>query len=786
MLGKILKIGGLENIPPKTSQNTDSLRQGVNVIPSNNDTLIPRYDWEAPSGQEIDIRNVEIIANYDGQPLRIQDHGNPTAPFLELDKSKMFLGNTLVPKNCYTGLVSSDYELLPSQAMRSYRVNNTVYFLGYGGAFTKYDGVEWGYAGVPQPIFGTDDYLAAGTRFIRVVQHTYDFDRNEPVSEYVQFTTNSISLTLQTNNYLAGGYISLPANLTNVQPKDVYSSKTNSGNYFIGTAAFSGADLVVTTTDTNISTERIGSYVFLAGTQSEMVTMGFTEGQRSIALKVKSIGVGTITLSGTDAKILTLNREWESTTVSGGTFSAAVKYGTRTFFTVWEALSETGLYYFRAIHPSFPDSIAATTVAPARVQVATTAVATSTAGSADTMFLMSPILNSWYAVNSRKVSPNYYGYFGNETFQESFYCMTKYQGQILLANDNFVYFSDTTLGGWIEQFNSANVLLVGDKEYGRITCIEATNDFLLVCRERRNYYVTGNIATGNYRIQELSDTPVGAWCANSAFSIDQAIIFLTSVGVYRVGVGGNCSKVSESFTKNFNAFDSLSLNENITFLMTGTVSDLNVSGSGISVNYDAYRNLLVFMKRETGNPCLVVSPKSGNFYEWSGMLTGYPNVFANCIQFIAGAYYLGGVDISESPYTRSALYVVENKTLLRSYLTTHPAKIFTTWLTNGEPSLEKEILQLKIFGRISATSTYGLKIKHYKDWNINTLVTDTEYFPQTTAAINSQIQYSHKKRLNSDKCLAVSIGIEAAHYTVDFEIESLEVEFNSIQIGVKK
>lgn len=180
--------------------------------------------------------------------------------------------------------------------------------------------------------------------------------------------------------------------------------------------------------------------------------------------------------------------------------------------------------------------------------------------------------------------------------------------------------------------------------------------------------------------------------------------------------------------------------------------------------------------------------KTGNIFEWNGLYVGSGGRHANCITYINSSYYLGTLtpfDSGNPSYTEAKVFKEDN-TVARSYLTTYPAKIYTTWLTAGEPSLEKEVLQLKLFGRISASIANPILVKHYKDWNISTLITDTSYVPSSSAAMNSQLQYSHKKRLNSDKCLAASIGIELNSPNSDFELESIEVEFNPIQAGMKR
>ena len=102
--------------------------------------------------------------------------------------------------------------------------------------------------------------------------------------------------------------------------------------------------------------------------------------------------------------------------------------------------------------------------------------------------------------------------------------------------------------------------------------------------------------------------------------------------------------------------------------------------------------------------------------------------------------------------------------------------------------MEKILLQLKIFGRIQSNgTTSSINVCNFKDWDINTKVTNAPYFPNNPSlSLDNQIQYSHKKRFNSDKVLSASVGIEVNSSLVSFEIESLEVEMNPIQEGVKK
>jgi hypothetical protein len=974
-LGKILNLGGIENSSPRADQSPNGFRVARNVMPTPDGSVIPRYHWTEPDGQPSDIKSVCHICQYNQDALILAEK----QAFLGADATfELYKNNTKIPLNSYIGLAPE----VPYGGMdlqQSYRINNTTYFLNpYGGSLFKYDGVELGYAGCNQPIFSTSGYLSTGTRFIKVIQHTFDFDNNEPVSEYVQFPTSSTNVPIQASSIVPTGFTYMPSNNTGVIPTAQISSQGYNGNYFLGTVEYipsnqsyivtykksreainaiagtsvavtaivaarngtftsgnttvtvpaivparngtltvlgnivtglsstldlkvgmrvfgatvpsptfiqrilsstsilvsadipagtqslsfsdlqvgmrifgatvpspafinsvvSSTSIVISTSltptgtqsisfsdldlgvkvfgtgipagttitaipsstvitlsntipigardiyfeynNTNITSDRVGSYVFVAATQSEMLDMGFSSLERGLALKVKS--VDPLTLDATNSKVLSEDRTWNTLLTALVTLDLYVTYGTRTFFTYWESGSSDGVFFYRKIYPSFPNNTSSIDSFPVRQILTTTGTALATAGSLDTMFLMGPILNDWYNVNTKKLSPNSVGVdLGIGEFRS----LTKYQDMLLMANDQLIWFSDTSLGGWVEQFESGTSILVGDMEYGKITSICGTGDFLFVGRERKNYYVNGNIATGNYRVQEIADIQVGPWNNVSSLQVKDSVVFINSLGIFSVAQGGTVSELSKKCKKNFDSFNPINIDEDVSFRLLGSASQY--PNLGIASAYDQYRGLVVFMKREEGNPCLVLNTNNGEVYEWDGVYVSDEGIYANCIQFIFGRYYLGGTDSSVSPsYTSIAKYAVEDTTASRNYTTEYPVKMYTTWLTAGEPSLEKEVLQLKLFGRISASSK-GLVVKHYKDWNKNTAITNTEYFPiDTTLGLDDQVQFSHKKRLNSDKCLAASVGIEINDPSIDFELESFEVEFNSIQSGMKR
>jgi hypothetical protein len=110
------------------------------------------------------------------------------------------------------------------------------------------------------------------------------------------------------------------------------------------------------------------------------------------------------------------------------------------------------------------------------------------------------------------------------------------------------------------------------------------------------------------------------------------------------------------------------------------------------------------------------------------------------------------------------------------YTSRSAPRLMTTWITAGEPSLEKQLLQVKIYGYVWS----NLQIKHYQDWNLVNAITNTTYVTP------GNYVFYHKQRLNSSKVLSAGIDISLPSDGSSFWIEGLEVEFETIQAGMKK
>lgn len=782
-LGKIFELGGISNGSPKTNQPSNKFRVARNVIPTTRGTLIPRYHHNTYG--LLNRRQIDHITIYDTSPL-------------VLSRDQYYLDSALIPSGPNYAL-SGLYEE-KAQTPKSIRINDTVYFLTpknlnaslAASTLMKYDGVQMSASGCSARNIKTNGYLSIGTRFLRTVRHTVDFDNNEPVSQYIQFPTNSSSLVISTSQGTnPAGYISLPDLLTNTLPVFIPQDTQGIEEAFYGTATDDSVnDQILVTAGTPFPPiPAVGSYYVIFSTAAEMASLGYLNGELALALKVKSTSPLAFELSS--AKVMKNTREWasESALIKSAVIATNFSYATMSFMTVWESTSATGIYYFRKVAPYIGTVNPVGTTNPNFITVNTTGTAIASAGHDTNILTIAPVLNDWYDVNSIKLSPNSNFDWGGST---GFYDMTIYQNSLLLANEDYIWFSDTSLGGWVEQFSASNSLLIGNKEFGRITAICGTTDFLFVGRERRNYYLTGNIATGNYRVQEIQGTSVGPWCNKSALSIKDSVVIINTSGVYQISSGGATSHLSKFAPANFNTYTALDNTsyDDVVFKMGTGVSSLGNTTINLGMDsvYNPFRELVVFMKREEGNACLVINAADGEIYEWNGLVpTVLPNLVGNCIGLNGFLFSVGSRDTNPIGFSTTASVVTETQNTSRTYLDTYPAKLYSAWLSAGEPSLEKELLQLKIFGRI-AKSPYGgdLKIRHYKDWDIVTLITDTTYSPTATGDLAAQTQYSHKKRLNSDKCLAASVGIESNGSFSDFEIDSLEVEFNEIQMGMKR
>jgi hypothetical protein len=774
-LGKMLNIGGMENSSPKTAQNPNRFRVARNVKPNPQGVISPRNSFTTPSGQPSNIKRYPLLTQYNTSILKMAVNSS--------DIYNYYLNNTLIPRSSFQGGAIGGGSDNTSLAVMSFRKNNTTYILNPlpENSFFKYDGVEITGCGSPQPRFSCASYLAAGTQWVKVIQHRVDFDNNEPASETVTFPIDVATnlITLRTDSGATN--IVSPTN-PNVDPPNPVTQLPNtmSDIFFIGGAAVFSAgnnDITVTVTNHNLSTAAIGSYIFLgkgatvatSNTFWTTAECGSSTLSSLLALRIKSFTAGTVVLDCLNAKSLrSVDRVWENFTAGGAAIVATgVCCGFRRIFTVWNSFSLTGDYTLRRIGPAFPEATVTTNLTVDLLSIFTTGT-----------IQYSPVaigitLGDWYDQNTRKlcISTSY-------NFGGTFLGLTSYQDQILWWTDDLIYFPDPNLGGSVEHPSAGSFIRVGDSEFGQIVSVCGSSDFFVVSRERKNYIVNGNLATGNYRVQDISDIEIGAWCNNGMINIKDSVIMINALGVWQIQSGGRVSHLSKQIAKNFATYQPSGEVTDTWFSLLGTTSFPIVNGQdfGLDIAFDEYSELLFFCQRSiAGTPMLVIHTKTGEFYEWTGVVG---NFLSRGLVALNGVLYCADVNGT------SSVVKAENKSgfYTQDYAVNYPIQLYTTWLTGGEPSLEKQLLQLKMFGYVYTTAD-RFRVVHFKDWDEQTKITNASYVPDKSTY---PLQYSHLKRLNSDKVLAASVGIEISQTNTWFELESIEVEFNPIQQGVKR
>jgi hypothetical protein len=765
----MLNLGGMENSSPKTDQTPERFRVARNVKPTVEGVISPRNSFTTPSGQPSGIKRYPLLTQYDSSIFKMGVNSSNIYDY--------YLQNTYVPRSSLQGGAISGGNDNTSLAVMSYRKNNTTYVMNplSESSFFKYDGVEITGCGTPQPIVGAVQYTSNPgliTQWIKLYQYRVDFDENVPFSELVSFpvdTTAAVGLLSLRVDGNAPNVLNSAVRYE-IYPNSVISPRRNTTDdlFFIkNTVAYNAGtnDITVNTLEDNITSANVGNYIFVSSNATISTSQvlwsatdtGYATLANIVALRIKSVSGANVVLDCVGAKLLIEGVGWQTFTVNGSLMvdgGLGINLGFRKILSVYQSPSQNGSYTKVWDIPALPESTTYGSISITLDLLTTTGV----------------VLQNTYDIFSRKLCINTDYPFGG-----TFYGMTSYQDQILWWTDDLIFFSDPNLGGSVEHPSAGSFIRVGDSEFGSVVSVCGTSDYFIVSRERKNYIVNGNLATANYRVQDISDIEIGAWCNNGMINVKDSVIMINSLGVWQIQSGGRVTHLSKQIAKNFSTYQPSGSTSDVKFFLSGFNTLPIVLGQdvGLDITFDEYSEFLFFCQRSVvGTPILVMHTRTGEFYEWDGVSGA---LLTRGLAAINGDLYFGDVNGTSSVVKK------ENKSTFYSqdYANTYPIKLYTTWLTAGEPSLEKQLLQLKMFGYVY-TSADKFKVVHFKDWDEVTKITNSAYLP------DSSTQYSHLKRLNSDKVLAASVGIEISETNAWFELESVEVEFNPIQQGIKR
>lgn len=772
MLDKRLKLGGLQVGGPRTAQNPARFRVANNVYQTRDEYMVPRFHNEEElalgSGKE-----VVSLSSYTKQPFAVvRDAATSKMEFYANSTSKIPTYN----------IAASDFTA-PGEADSS----GPQYIEKFGCLFVhfpyyglyKYDGTQAYKAGVPLPYFDSAQINPAGAAYIRVIQHHIDFQGNIVNSGYVEFraTPSANLVNIQTDS--AASEICGNAE---VYPK-VRTSKLD-GNYdqhfWVSTGAptvNAGPRTVTCPTGGNHNVV-VGAYVLITASGLISASLsGFTIDTKAIAVKVVSFTGTEVVFSLDNVKIQDASGNWVvepmATTYPGLAFAV---HGTNHWMSGWTSNVATGNYVLRGVWRAFYDSNTTQTFA----LDCTSLTSPNNSFVDSTAFNLSGNLGDIYDVTTVKDVFPYYSVYNGVNLPKAF---TTYGELALVADNNIIYFSDTSLGGSFEMVNGLSFAVVGEGTDGDIQTVCGNFDFFLVSRQSKNYYVAGNLPTANYRVQPITNTSMGAHSNESCIPYEDKIMFLNAQGVWALYSGGRCEEISININGLFKNFsETTQFSEELFFDMSAYenfVSYFNYPDQWVRVRSDVARGLVTFLIKGDGTgTALVLNMNNGEFYTWNGFAQdhGFTTPKVKDLTFINGEYYIALNYPDGGNYHGNVYKEVKTGGGQYNYVpSSYPIRLDTTWFNAGEPSLEKKLQQIKLWGVV----TGAVSVSHYLDWN-DSEINDLAY------SNTSLTLFSHKHRLKSANFLAVSVSLDVVPDSGRFELEGTEIEFESLQEGMKR
>jgi hypothetical protein len=791
MLDQRLQIGGLQVGGPRTSQNIARFRVANNVYQTRGNYLVPRYHSQnllGPISEPGFSVDTIFSAPYRGgifSVVKLYAEGYTSLAYHFRDRSNLAFAAP-VPSPTL-GQIPNDEEA-PGQSkpygIQSVEKQDCLFiFFPYYGLF-KFDGVQFYRAGMPLPWIGSAQYAAAGAAYLRVIQHYIDGQGNVVNSAYVQFRATPSANIVNIRHDVAATDLVGSSEVSPVSRPNRLDFSFNS--FFFtnsGSVNNSGDRTIVVTTGGDHYVEE-NCYVQVAASTVTTAVTGLPIDTRGIMLKVVASDATTVTLSMDEVRYLDVNGSWiddgqlsGTTTLMGGG-----RVGTNVWMSVWSSNSATAAYVYKDLFPSLPFSTSPQTRA---VNVAS--LTTATTGSLDTCFYLAPNLGDIYDVISVKDIFPGYNYLSTPTYPyvDSPFSSSTYGDLLLIATNNEVYFSDTTLGGSFEMINGLSFIVVGEGDDGIIQSVCGNSSFFVVSRQFNNYYVSGNLPTANYRVQNIQETKLGSYSNESCCNYGEDVILVNKQGVWRVLAGGRCEEVSIFVQGLFDDWsnsvrfaeqdywDISSYPNYVNFLNNPPLVAGNNGNQWIKVRIDVSRGMIFFLipGEDLGMKALVLNMNNGEFYTWSDFASGLgltsPKVMD--LIFIQGTYY-ALINSSNAARTYEEMKEGDSRYAYGSCL------LETTWFTAGQPSLEKKLLQLKWFGICTAM----VELYHYLDWKTDSSVENETY------TNSDESLFSHKKRLDPSNFLSASVGMEITPGDGYFQVESFELEWQPFQTGMKR
>lgn len=649
----------------------------------------------------------------------------------------------------------------------------------------KFDGVQILRAGLSLPYIDSAQYTSgAATNWLKVVHARIGFDGRMIASGEVKFPVNATNVTIKNS---AADFATELVGRTNVSPS-FRDSPRASANY--------GDDLAWMIRDGGVAWTSTPTTLMCTATAHNLVVGQWVMFHYGIstfgidgviyALKVEAIAGLNITFSSTVKVYLKSNLSWVDrvfvATDAPFSYVGEMIVWSSIQQMVYRSSTENGTFLLCKMNPLYGvDEAGYTNIIP-DITVVQPFPSQAFAGQTTSD------IQGWYDISTVKIS-----FPGSDTTYEGLKGLTTQKGLLIGHDDNAIYWSDATAGGSDEMMNGYSNAVPPGSEFGKIVCVEACEDFILISRERKNYILTGDVASGAFTIAEIKQDIEGAFSSNSAHAVGGGVVMVSRQGVYFVTPSGNTVEMTSDIDRLWGAnreFDSDP--DNLTFkpykmseAPSYTSGDFSSwDGNMIRVKHDASRGIvgILFAKRfELANPndeedtyaILGISLKTGAMYEWQAYSASDSPIKVHDFDFYPRY-------TAEGKYNGSLMQA--GVTLTKEDISSaKQAKryIVSSWQTGGEPSLEKQLKQVKFYGQMSSC-----RIFHQENWEGFTSAEDIVAPRTNVIYTQGPHPFEHKQRLNSSRAQSYSIGFEPLDE--NFSLEGFEIEWEMIQGGTKK
>lgn len=315
----------------------------------------------------------------------------------------------------------------------------------------------------------------------------------------------------------------------------------------------------------------------------------------------------------------------------------------------------------------------------------------------------------------------------------------EYGEAAILADSNNLYFSNLAIQGTVESFAAFDNFPVGEQEKGEIKSFFSNQNFIAVFRENDSYLISGNIFTGNFRVQNYRITGVGGTSPHGVIEVDGQCLVSTNRGPRIALENGDFAKVGDRIEPIFteNALQLALLSNTAEFILDAKRERIylfyisTIPSESIVLVYD-YRNKRWF--------------KYDDILAFSGMsMTSF----------------------GEMTYILGANLYLEKQTSASS--TEIAGYYYSNYSTMGEPSLKKRFKRIGIHNSTLAPGQISVNAK--KDWSSQVFSSTTLNFdnnlPFDINRITSKLAYSFSFELVSP----VGSFFKADGLYIDIEVE---------------